>query len=304
MRLLLDADVVCENTDELTREDWLELRRQGLGGSDAAASMGLSPYTSPVALYLDKTDPQPDEDKEIFEAGRRAEPLITKWFADQTGFTVERQPVLLRSRQWEFMLANIDAFVTDIEGELCILECKNVGSYGASDWADGPPVHVRLQGMHYLAVTGLSRVYFAALIGGNKFVWFAVERDDELIADMVRAEERFWTLVTLRRMPDVDGSDSTKEALRRHFAQPDREEVEVTDEFVTLVERRAAQKAAIDIETQRLNEIENRMIVLMDGAEVAKKDGVVIATWKITKKKEYIVAASESRRWNVPKGKK
>jgi putative phage-type endonuclease len=299
------CEVVCEDTDAVSREEWLELRRTGLGGSDAAASMGLSPYMSPVALYLDKVDPQPDEDKEIFEAGRRAEPLITSWFADQNKLVVERQPVMLRSTKWNWMLANVDAFVTNSEtGEIEILEAKNVGSYNAKEWAEGPPLHVRLQGQHYLAVTGLSRVYFAALIGGNKFTWFAVDRDEELIADMVKAEERMWTLITLQRMPEIDGSESTKEALRAHYANATREEIEVDDEFVTLLQRRATQKAAIEIETQRLNEIENRMIVLMDGAEVARHDGDIVAKWQVVQRKEYTVAASESRRWSVPKGAK
>jgi len=299
-----DADILFENTDLMLRSEWLEARRAGLGGSDAAACMGLSPWVSPVALYLDKTDPQPDVDKEIFEAGRRAEPMIRSWFADQTGLTVERVPLLLRSRQWEFMLANIDGLATDPEtGEQSIFEAKNVGAYNKAEWAEGPPLHYRLQGQHYLAVTGLSRVYFAALVGGNSFIWFAVERDEEVIADLVRAEESFWTRVTLRRMPDVDGAESTKAALKAHFAEVTREEIEVGSDFITLLERRAAQKTVIAIETARLNEIENRMTLAMDGAEIATHEGIVVATWKVINKASYTVKAQTYRQWNIKKTK-
>ena len=299
----LDADILVENTDSMTREEWLAVRREGLGGSDAAASMGLSPYMSPLALYLDKTDPSPDEDKEIFEAGRRAEPLIRQWFEDKTGLRVERYPVMLRSKQWPFMLADLDGLVTDETGNRDPFEAKNVGAYAASDWAGGPPLHVRLQSQHYLAVTGRPRIYVAALIGGNKFIWFCVDRDEELIADMVRAEERMWTMIQMRRMPDIDGSESTKAALKAHYGTPDREEIEVGSEFLQLLGQRAAQKVALSLAESKLNEIENKMIVLMDSAEIATHGGEVVATWKVTNKKSYVVKASTSRRWNVPKEK-
>lgn len=296
----LDAEIVAD-TATMPREEWLVLRRQGLGGSDAAASMGLSPYMSPLALYLDKVDPAPDEDKEIFEAGRRAEPLILKWFGDQTGMKVESYPVLMRSKRWSFMLANVDAIATDEHGEVSILEAKNVGSYGARDWDDGPPLHVRLQGQHYLAVTGAARVYFAALIGGNHFTWFCVDRDEELIADMVKAEERMWTMIQMRRMPDVDGSESTKKALKAHYGTVEREEIEVSSEFLTLLHHRRALKATVDMDQSRLDEIENKMIVAMQGAEIATHQGEIVATWKSSEKKSYTVKASTSRRWNIPK---
>lgn len=301
LSLELDADTVIDDTSLMTREEWHAARRQGLGGSDAAASMGLSPYMSPVALYLDKTDPAPDVDKEIFEAGRRAEPLILKWFEDQTGLKVDRYPVLLRSRRWDFMLANIDAIVTNENGQRSILEAKNVGSYAAKDWADGPPLHVRLQGQHYLAVTGLDFVYFAALIGGNKFTWFEVQRDEALIADMVKAEERMWTLITMRRMPDIDGSESTREALRAHYGGMEREEVEVGGDFLTLLQQRAAQKVVVSLAESKLNEIESKMIVAMQGAEIATHHGVTVATWRVTNKRSYTVKESTSRRWHVTK---
>ena len=297
------AEIVCPDTDLVARDEWLELRRTGLGGSDAAAALGLSPYTSPLALYLDKVDPQPDEDKEIFEAGRRAEPLILKWFADQTALSVERHAIMLRSRRWNWMLANLDGFVIEKDGSLSIVEAKNVGAYNADQWLDGPPIHVRLQGMHYLAVTGLNRCYFAALIGGNKFVYFCVERDQELIESMIAGEEKLWTLVTMRRMPEADGSESTKAALKAHYAKADLESIEVPDEFVTLIEQRALAKAVVKIDTERLTEIENRMIVLMDGAEVAMHEGDVVAKWQIVKKNGYTVDASEHRQWSVPKKK-
>lgn len=297
-----EADVICENTEILERDLWLETRRTGLGGSDAAATLNLSPYTSQVALYLDKVDPLPDEDKEIFQAGRRTEPVIADWFRDTYNLLVVRAPIMLRSHRHPFMLANVDRFVyDDVADEWAVLEIKNVDRSKASEWKDGPPIHARLQGLHYLEVCGenFKRLYVAALVGGNKFIHYVVERDEELIATLVAAEEKFWTLVQLQRMPDVDGSDSTRSALLARAGEVTREEVQVDQHFVDLLARRAAIKASIAIETERLTKVENEMITLMDGAEVAVFEGDVAATWKITKRKSYTVAELESRRWNV-----
>jgi putative phage-type endonuclease len=301
-----DADIICEDTTLISREEWLELRRSGLGGSDAPATLGLSPYTSPVALYLDKIDPQPDEDKPIFEAGRRAEPMIAQWFAEKTGFQVIQYPVMLRSRRHSFMLGNVDRFVINEDGEWCVLEIKNVDRSKASDWAGGPPLYARIQGLHYLAVCGdhFATLWVAACIGGNDYVKFEIKRDDELLADLIAAEEKFWTMVQLQRMPEVDGSDSTRDALRSHFAADEGATVEVGREFMDLLQRRRLQKAAIALETQRLNEIESQMLVLMRGAEIATHEGTVTATYKTVNKQEYVVKAQSYRQWNVPKEKK
>jgi putative phage-type endonuclease len=300
-----DADIVCEDTRELPREQWLELRRSGLGGSDAPATLGLSPYTSPVALYLDKVDPQPDVDKPIFEAGRRAEPTIALWFAEHTGYQVVHYPVMLRSRRHSFMLGNVDRFVVNDDGEWCVLEIKNVDRSKAHEWVGGPPLYARLQGLHYLSVCGdaFAKLYVAACIGGNDYRYFEIERDEELITNLIAKEEEFWTLVQLERMPEVDGSDSTRDALRAHFSAEEGSIVKVDEKFTSLIQRRKVQKAAIALEAQRLNEIESEMLVLMGEAEIATCNGVVIATYKTINKKSYVVKESSYRQWNVPKPK-
>jgi putative phage-type endonuclease len=301
-----DADILCEDTTKLPRSEWLEMRRQGLGGSDAAAALGLSPYATPVALYLDKTDPQPEEDKAIYDAGRRAEPAIAKWFADTTGYEVIHYPVMIRSRRHSFMLANPDRFVIDENGEWCVLECKNVDVSKAADWKDGPPLYARIQGLHYLDTCGplFNRLFIAACIGGNKYVHFEVARDELLIADLIAGEEKFWTMVKLERMPDIDGDKATIAALKAHFSAEEGAEVEVTREFMELLERRAGHKAAMELEKQRLAEVEGRMIVLMGKGEIAKFEDRIVATYKTITKASYVVKAQSYRSWSVKKGEK
>jgi putative phage-type endonuclease len=292
-----DAEVVCEDTDAITRLEWLELRRQGLGGSDAAAALGLSPFATPVSLFLDKTDPQPDEDTEWFEWGRRMEGPIAQAFSEKTGIAITYQPVMLRSLKYPFMLANPDRFV---DGG--ILECKNVGAHNAHEWDDGPPLHYRLQGLHYLVVTGLDVVYFAALIGGRRLVIYEVTRDEELIADLVSREEAFWTLVTMNRMPEIDGSETTKQALSAHYDATD-QEIEVDGEFLEMVNAYHVAHLEAKIVNERLETIANRIRAAMGDATVATFEGQVTATWKNQTRKSFTTKEATFRKLDVKKVK-
>lgn len=297
-----DAEILAD-VDVLAREEWLELRRTGLGGSDAAATLNLSPYTSQVALYLDKVDPLPDEDKEIFQAGRRAEPMIAQWFADDTTFEVVRSAVMLRSHRRPFMLGNVDRFVYDeAVDEWAVLEIKNVDRSKAHEWKDGPPIHARLQGLHYLEVCGenFTRLYVAALVGGNRFIHYVVERDEELMAKLVAAEEKFWTLVQLQRMPDIDDSESTRKALLAH-AGTEAKEIEVPARFVELLESRATMKAMLKVQEAQLRAVENEMSALMKDGDVATCNGAVVAKWLRIEVPGHEVKTFTKRQWSIPK---
>ena len=41
---------VIAKTTELTHDEWLDLRKTGIGGSDAGTILGVNPYSSPYAL--------------------------------------------------------------------------------------------------------------------------------------------------------------------------------------------------------------------------------------------------------------
>lgn len=294
-------EIVCADTTAISRPDWLKLRQSGLGGSDAAAALGLSPWTSPVALWYSKVDPIKDDvDNEWFEWGRRLEVPISVAFAEKNDLNVVYRPMMLRSRLHPFMLANIDGFV---EGN-AILEIKNVGQHNAHEWADGPPLHYRMQGQHYLAVTGRQRVYFAALLGGQKMITYEVDRDDELIESMIAGEEKFWTLVQLNRMPDIDGTESTTKALKEHYAEPERPVVEVDEDFMELVAEHRVAKSVLALAEGRLGEVENRMKARIGDAEIAKFGDDVVVTWKLQTRSAHAVKAATFRKLDVKRAKK
>ena len=149
-------------TKQLPREEWLTVRKQGIGSSDAAAAVGLNPYKSQLELWLEKTgrdtslpklDPQ-DEDCPAYW-GNILEPIVATHYSRRSGHRVRRINAVLQhpDPKLAWMLANIDREVIGAP-EVQILECKTAGINGARLWKEGVPEYVQLQVMHQLAVTG------------------------------------------------------------------------------------------------------------------------------------------------------
>jgi putative phage-type endonuclease len=205
-------------TAGMDRATWLATRRQGLGGSDAAAVLGVSRYRGPWDTWADKTGAVPPADAgEAAYWGQQLEPLVADEFARRTGLAVAPWPVMLRHPTTPWMLADLDRVVAD--GGL--LECKTTGAHHAEEWADGgiPPEYV-CQVQHYLAVTGAPHAYLAVLIGGQRFHWCRLDRDDAFIADLLAAEAAFWDLVVTRTPPPPDGSPGARRVLQALHPAP------------------------------------------------------------------------------------
>ncbi|MFM0526446.1 YqaJ viral recombinase family protein [Paraburkholderia strydomiana] len=207
-------------TKDLSRDDWLEVRKNGIGGSDAAAAVGLSPYMSPLELWLIKTGrdanlPRPDADDttEPVYWGTLLEPIVAAVYTKQSGNKVRRLNAVLRHPTIPFMLANIDREVVGNPG-VHLLECKTAGEFGARLWRDCVPGYVQIQVQHQLAVTGKSSADVAVLICGQKLEVHRIGRDDGLIARLIELEAAFWRHVETDTPPSADGSESADRALR------------------------------------------------------------------------------------------
>jgi putative phage-type endonuclease len=208
------------DTKNMPREDWLEVRKSGIGGSDAAAAVGLSPYMSPLELWLVKTNrgaslPQPDSDdtSEPVYWGQLLEPIVAASYTKQTGNKVRRVNAVLQHSNIPWMLANIDREVVGMP-DVQILECKTAGEFGARLWRDGVPEYVMLQVQHQLSVTGKQAADVAVLLCGQKLEVHRIQRDDALIARLIELEAAFWRYVETDTPPPADGSESADRALR------------------------------------------------------------------------------------------
>ena len=202
--------VIAKNTNSMPHSEWLALRRKGIGGSDAAAAIGLSRWKSPLQLFIEKTSGiKIEEDNERMEWGKRLEPLIRNTFAEKSGLDVVECPFIFAFKEYPFMIANIDGVVTESDGSKALLEIKTVGEHSAKDWDDGLPLEYYLQIQHYLAVCDLNKAYCATLIGGNKFSYQVIERDEESINTIIALEREFWLNHVLKNVsPPVTDKDS------------------------------------------------------------------------------------------------
>lgn len=209
-------------TKELPRDDWLAVRKQGIGSSDAAAAVGLNPYLSQLELWLIKTgrdgglpkvDPH-DEESPMYW-GNILEPIVAAHYTRRTGNRVRRINAVLQhpdpDKAW--MLANIDREVIGAS-DVQILECKTAGINGARLWKEGVPEYVQLQVHHQLAVTGKAAADVAVLLGGQHLEVHRIVRDDALIERLIALEQAFWRYVEADTPPPADGSESADTALR------------------------------------------------------------------------------------------
>ena len=210
-------------TNDLSREDWLSVRRNGIGSSDAAAAVGLNPYKSQLALWMEKTGRDDlfapidvNDDSTPVYWGSLLEPIVAASYAKRTGNRVRKVNAVLQHPDHNWMLANLDREVVGVP-EVQILECKTAGVQGARLWKDGVPDFVQLQVAHQLAVTGKRAADVAVLIGGQELQIHRIKRDDLLIERLIQLEEVFWGYVQSDIAPPVDGSDSADQALRRLY---------------------------------------------------------------------------------------
>lgn len=230
----MKAHVLCD-TKELSREEWLARRRQGIGGSDAAAILGVSPWASAFDVWLEKTGEYsggPDPDSEVMYWGTVLEDLVAREFSRRTGKKVRKRNAILCHPEHEWMLANVDRLVV---GEEAGLECKTTSAYNQSQWDDKIPPGYYAQVQHYMAVTGFDTWYLAVLIGGQKYKDFVVGRDPEYIENLIQAEMEFWRKVERGEPPEMDGSAACSQVLARLYPEAKEDEQELSPEAFSLV---------------------------------------------------------------------
>jgi putative phage-type endonuclease len=263
------------------RDEWLAVRRAGIGGSDCSAVMGFrGDYDSPLTVWENKTGRVPDDDlsgREVVMWGNLLEPVIRAEAARRLGLDVY-QLGTLRSIERPWQQFNPDGVFSD--GGL--LECKNTSQWMHRDWDGQVPDHAELQTQHGMAVTGATHAYVAGLVGGNRLVIERIERDDELIALINATESTLWNEHVLTDIePPADGSTATREALvRRHPVVDDRDaEVDLAVASEIQAEWLAGQ-AAEKAGKARKKAAENRARQLMDGAARLTHGGIEFARIK------------------------
>src|SRR5690606_19227343 len=187
------------NTKNMQYQEWLEVRKQGIGSSDAATACGLNPYMSMLELWMIKTgrtQQNIDDDSSGVAPlywGKQLEPLVAEYYSMHTNNKVRRVNAVLQHPDPDksFMLSNLDYSVIGSD-EVQVLECKTAGEYGAKLWRDGVPLYVLCQVQHQLAVTGKQAAHICVLLCGHETKIFKVTRSESVIEHLIKAERYFW----------------------------------------------------------------------------------------------------------------
>lgn len=202
------------NTKNISREEWLEIRRNSIGGSDASSACGASPWKSELELWCEKMGMIPDkETNESMRRGVYLEEYVAQRFTEETGKKVRKDNFMYADDDFPCLTANIDRVIV---GENAGLECKTMNDYSTNDYdieSGEIPTQYYYQVQHYMMVMGWEYMYIA-FSSNFKFVWLKVDRNDEFIAQMRQKELDFWYNNVLKKIrPEADGSDSSMEAL-------------------------------------------------------------------------------------------
>ena len=281
---MLKSKVIVPDIDKLSYNDWLQVRRSGIGGSDAAAALGMSRWKSTLELWQEKVSGQrqPHQENEAMIWGRIMEPIITKEFVRRTGLTVSPMRSMLQAADWPWMLADLDGLIEDPQRGTGIFEVKTASAYKQDEWGeDRCPDAYMLQLAHYMAVTDLSYAVICVLIGGNKLQWATVDRDDELIVSLVQLEKQFWQHVLTQAPPPIDGSSACAEMLvRKHPTSSNASPLILPTDADAWIRQYWQAKTEEDAAGDRKRLAENRLKeVMKDHERAVSPDGCQV-TWK------------------------
>lgn len=235
--------------EPVTRSSWLESRRLGIGASDASAILGLSPYSTPLEVYLTKVggaDPSAEE-TESMKLGQLLEPVVAKWYATEKGVVLKKPAAISVHPEHDWLRASLD-YVH--QNERVILECKSsrsTVSWGEDDTDEVPKIYW-IQCQHQMMVTGINFCDLAVLIGGSEFRSYSITHDKGFTDMLKGVLSDFWHKhVLARKPPDPDWSHPTTPSLMSKMYTA----IEPTTIELGLQEQRLAKELVFLQETER-----------------------------------------------------
>jgi putative phage-type endonuclease len=279
--------VVLAFTENMDYAEWLDLRKKGIGGSDASVICGVNRWKSPVELWMEKTNKLPyQEAGEAAYWGTQLESLVRNEFSKRTGIEVIQVNQLLQSEDYPFMLANLDGICEHPNFGQCVFEAKTSSAYRESEWKESIPDEYVLQVQHYLSVTGYKGCYVAVLIGGNSFRWMFMERDEELIETLIQLEAEFWNCVQHDAPPPLDGSASSAKFLSQRFPDSVPEsKIELPENAAELIRQYDEAREQLELMEEKKQEAENLLKQMLGDNETGISGDRIITCKSVSKER-------------------
>jgi len=199
---------------------WLKQRTKGVGGSDVAAIMGVSPFKSPLDVWLEKTGRVDvgGADSPYMAFGRVFEPIIGAWYKqNHKDMHVRRVNAICRSIERPWAQASLDYEIRDyVSNTWGVLEIKTARS--ARDWGeesqgiDGVPLYYQAQVLHYLSVTGREYAHLCVFFRDScEYRTYLIKPDAKDLEAVNNAVNTFWhDYVEADKMPALVPDDVSK----------------------------------------------------------------------------------------------
>jgi putative phage-type endonuclease len=250
-----------------------------LGGSDIAGILGLSPWRTPLDVYLDKVEgsrPIDEAKAKIFRRGTRMEPYILDLLTEEHGIQIVCRGQRYRDKTHAFIAAEIDAEAATGEN----IEAKSANQFAAKNWGaeftDEIPVYYTAQAMHGMLVKPAPATIFPVLIGSDDFRVYRVERDDETIAAIRDKEVEFWDRVQRRDPPQP----STVSDIERMFSRDSGRTVQASDEIITVFNALKSLKSKAKMLDSEIEDAERHIKLYLGEAAILKFGAQQLCSWK------------------------
>jgi putative phage-type endonuclease len=269
----------------MDRADWLDVRKHGIGGSDASVIAGLNPWKSPMELYAEKIGDYPEKAQTwAMMRGTALEEPLAQWFMQKTGIKIRRRNAVLAHPDYPFMLANVDRLVV---GERTGVEIKTASPFAIEKWRDGnAPIEYVLQCQHYMAVTGYVKWWLVYCIDGHEPDAILLERDEETIATLIQMQNDFWHNHVIPRIPpSPDNTESCKQALSYLYrVTTPGKSIELPDDAYIWIGMVNGNQSKVKELNSEIDFAKNMLRSYMEDNEVGTIGGEVAVTWKQGKK--------------------
>jgi predicted phage-related endonuclease len=293
----------------MTREEWLEARRNSIQASDVAAILGYDKRRGPISVYEAKVTGYSQDDNDWLKFGREVEGAIANLYADRTGREVSDLGAthITMHRDIPWLGATIDRVSTK-EGQILNgpVELKHVGDFSRPDeWAADPPLVHQIQNQIQISCANGTWGCIAGMFPGCQLAYHDQERNDSFLETIMPELEAFWQCVQTKTPPDTDGLAETGQVLKRLYPNDSGETIALDgDEWVDLIAEMNTAKASIKNHETRKKEIQHKIKAAMQEATFAVlRDGTKI-TSRTVERAGYNVKPTKYRSFSVSKPKK
>ncbi len=254
----MQIDYETVDTIDDGRAAWLAERRTGIGASESAAILGISPYATPYSIWALKTGRCPEPTGERLRAGLALEPYLRERYTADTGRACCHIPYDLHRHPAEpWLLATLDGTTVDDDGNQIVVELKTTEDRDA--WYDGVPDHVRVQVQHQMLVTGIDRADVVVAIGLHTVRVHRIDADHKFQRGMLARLKTFWRHVLDDTPPPIDASPITAAALTRSRVDAELPPVTLPEESASWDAELTRIKAEIKALEEHKVALENRI---------------------------------------------